>query len=208
MGIKQAFLWGNTAGQADLSFFLMKNSNLIEFLFASYPGEGVGFRADNLEQAVIRGSEFEFALETHIRRVSISATGGYTYTFPVDISNRNSDETVFLKYRRKHSAKIYVTSSWKSFTLGSGLNIRSKILNIDDVFLSPATSELFLPGFYDYWVKNNTAHAVLDVSAGYIISPGFNLSFVVKNLTNTEYMGRPGDIQPHRNFSIRLSGKL
>lgn len=208
LGIKQAFLWGNTAGQADLSIFLMRNSNLIEFLFASYPGEGVGFRADNLEQARIWGSELEFALETRISRVNISATGGYAYTFPGDISNTNSDETVFLKYRRKHSAKMYVTSTWKSFTLGTGLNIRSKILNIDDVFLNPATRELFLPGFYDYWNKNNTVHAVLDVSAGYIISRRLNLSFVVKNLTNTEYMGRPGDIQPHRNFSIRLSGSL
>ena len=102
---------------------------------------------------------------------------------------------------------MYVSSTWKSFTLGSGLNVRSKILNIDDVFLNPATRELFLPGFYDYWNRNNIAHAVLDVSAGYIISPKLTLSFVIKNLTNTEYMGRPGDIQPHRNFSIRLSGK-
>ncbi|NLA49631.1 MAG: TonB-dependent receptor [Bacteroidales bacterium] len=208
LGIKQAFLWGNMTGQADLSIFLMRNSNLIEFLFASYPGEGVGFRADNLEQARIWGSELEFAFETRISRVNISATGGYAYTFPGDISNRHSNETVFLKYRRKHTAKIYVNSAWKSFTLGSGLNVRSKILNIDDVFLNPATSELFLPGFYDYWNKNNIAHAVLDVSAGYIISPKLTLSFVIKNLTNTEYMGRPGDIQPHRNFSIRLSGRL
>jgi len=31
---------------------------------------------------------------------------------------------------------------------------------------------------------------------------------VLKNITNTEYMGRPGDIQPHRNFSIRVSGSF
>jgi hypothetical protein len=31
---------------------------------------------------------------------------------------------------------------------------------------------------------------------------------VIKNVTNSEYMGRPGDIQPHRNFSIRLSGRF
>lgn len=208
LGVKQAFLLGKTAGQADLSFFLMQNSNLIEFLFASYHGEGVGFRADNLEQARIYGSEFEFAFETRLNRVNISSTGGYAYTFPRDISNRYSDKIVFLKYRRKHSVKLYVNSSWKSFTLGSGLNIRSKILNIDNVFLEPLTRELFLPGFYEYWNRNNRGHAVLDVSAGYIISPRLNLSFVVKNFTNTEYMGRPGDIQPHRNFSIRLSGNL
>ena len=186
----------------------MENSNLIEFLFASYPGEGFGFRADNLEEARIYGTEFEFALETQISQLDISATGGYAYTFPRDMSNNNDDQIIFLKYRRKHSGKLYINSTWKTFSLGLGINTRSKTLNIDDVFLNPSTRELFLPGFYDYWANNNSSFAVLDVSAGYSINSKLTLSFAVKNLTNTEYMGRPGDIQPQRNYSLRLSGKF
>lgn len=208
VGIKQAFLAGKTAGNADLSVFLMHNSNLIEFLFASYPEEGVGFRADNLEEARIFGTEFEFAVRTQLNQAEISATGGYTFIYPRDLSNKTSDEITFLKYRRKHSAKLYVNSTWKKFSLGSGLNIRSKILNIDDVFLNPLTAELFLPGFQTFWSNNNKLYAVLDASAGYSISPKITLSFAVKNFTNTEYMSRPGDIQPHRNFSLRFSGKF
>ncbi len=208
VGIKQAFLAGKTAGNADLSVFLMHNSNLIEFLFASYPEEGVGFRADNLEEARIFGTEFEFAVRTQLNQAEISASGGYTFIYPRDLSNKTSDEITFLKYRRKHSAKLYVNSTWKKFSLGSGLNIRSKILNIDDVFLNPLTAELFLPGFQTFWSNNNKLYAVLDASAGYNISPKLTLSFAVKNFTNTEYMSRPGDIQPHRNFSLRLSGKF
>lgn len=208
IGIKQGFLLGKIAGQADLSVFLMQNSNMIEFLFASYPGSGMGFRADNLEQARIYGTEFEFALETRFYQINISATGGYAYTYPIDISNGPQEEPVFLKYRRKHSGKVYINSTLKNFDLGMGLNIRSAILNIDDVFLNPFTREQFLPGFYDYWLDHNKGYAVLDATTGYRITRNMTLSFAVKNLTNTEYMARPGDIQPHRNYSLRLSARF
>ncbi len=49
---------------------------------------------------------------------------------------------------------------------------------------------------------------LLDASLGYHLNKQLNLSFMVKNLTNTEYMGRPGDIQPQRNFSLRISGEF
>ncbi len=199
---------GNITGQADLSIFLMQNSNLIEFLFASYPVSGFGFRADNLEEARIYGTEFEFVLETRINEMNISATGGYSYIYPLDRSNNYSDPVVYLKYRRKHSGKLYINSNLKRFDLGFNINARSKILNIDDVFVNPATSEQFLPGFADYWQKGNKGFVTTDAIVGYRISRSLTLSFAVKNLTNAEYMGRPGDIQPHRNISLRLSGKF
>ena len=66
---------------------------------------------------------------------------------------------------------------------------------------------MILPGFYDYWQDHNKGYFLADVNFGYRINDKLNISLTVKNLTNTEYMGRPGDIQPHRNISIRLSGK-
>ena len=33
-------------------------------------------------------------------------------------------------------------------------------------------------------------------------------AIAVKNITNTEYMGRPGDIRPQRNYILRLSGRF
>jgi iron complex outermembrane receptor protein len=207
MGIKQGFLLGKVTGQADLSLFLMQNTNLIEFYFGSY-AEGVGFRATNVEEAHVYGAELEFNLSRRLGAFDISASGGYTFIYPVDNSYPNRDEVVYLKYRRMHAGKLYLVSSRKRLHLGVNLSLGSKILNIDDVFLHPATSELFLPGFYAYWQNNNTGHMVLDVIPGYRINDRFTLSFAVKNLTNTEYMGRPGDIQPHRNFSLRLSGRF
>ncbi|MCK7529805.1 MAG: hypothetical protein MZV63_01470 [Marinilabiliales bacterium] len=47
---------------------------------------------------------------------------------------------------------------------------RSKTLNIDDVFLNPATREEILPGFYDYWLENNTGYFLMDGNVGYRLS--------------------------------------
>ena len=92
--------------------------------------------------------------------------------------------------------------------MGLNLFVKSKILNIDDVFLNELTRESILPGFYDYWLRNNTGYFLIDGNLGYKINNILTLSLAVKNITNTEYMGRPGDIQPQRNYSIRLSGKF
>ncbi|MCJ7447594.1 MAG: TonB-dependent receptor [Bacteroidales bacterium] len=207
IGIKQGIRIGEITGQADLSLFLMQNSNLIEFYFASY-SEGVGFRATNLEQARVYGTELEFALIRSFGAVNFTATGGYSYIYPVDNSDTYKDTVIYLKYRRMHSGKLYLNSNWRKFDLGININIRSKILSIDDVFLNSFTRELFLPGFYEYWQNHNTGYIVFDTSLGYKINERFTISFAVKNLTNTEYMGRPGDIQPQRNYSIRFSGKF
>ena len=121
-------------------------------------------------------------------------------------THKNTD--TYLKYRRKHSAKISFTSSYKKFDLGINLFAKSKILSIDDVFLNELTRERILPGFYGYWLGHNTGYFLADGDIGYKINTLLNLSLVIKNITNTEYMGRPGDIQPIRNFSLRLSGKF
>ncbi len=94
--------------------------------------------------------------------------------------------------------------------LEAGLEMyaRSKTLNIDDVFLNPLTRESILPGFFDYWQEHNRGYFMMDGSLGYSLNRALKVSVAVKNITNTEYMGRPGDIQPHRNLSLRLSGKF
>ncbi len=50
--------------------------------------------------------------------------------------------------------------------------------------------------------------AILLLFAGFLVYENLKISLAVKNALNTEYMGRPGDIMPHRNFSLRLSGKF
>jgi len=214
IGIKEVINIGKILCQADFSMFLSQNKDMIEYPFGAYPDpvtgiSSFGFRADNVEQSRVYGYEEEFMLSRTLGKANISITGGYTYLFPVEFNqftHKNTD--TYLKYRRKHSLKIGINSSYEKFDFGLTLFAKSKILSIDDVFLNPVTRESILPGFYDYWLKNNTGYFLLDGNFGYKINHSLTLSMAVKNITNTEYMGRPGDIQPQRNFSIRLSGNF
>lgn len=214
IGVMQAFKTGELRGEGDLSLFFSQNSDMIEYIFGIHqdPLTGLfdlGFKATNVEQSRIYGGEIEVVMNRSFGEVAATVTGGYTYIYPVEynsFTNRNTG--IFLKYRRKHSAKMSFNATWQRIELGLDLYARSKTLNIDDVFLNPATREEILPGFYDYWQENNTGYFLMDGNIGYRIGDAMKVSLAVKNITNTEYMGRPGDIQPQRNFSIRLSGRF
>jgi outer membrane cobalamin receptor len=213
-GIKQGLLFGKINGQADFSMFFSQNSDLIEYVFGTYPDPlsgiyDLGFQATNVEQSRVYGCELEFSLNRTLGNISASLSGGYTYMYPVEFNRATYKNTdTYLKYRRKHSAKLDMDISYRKFGIDLIFYARSKILNIDDVFLKEQTREQILPGFYDYWLKNNTGYFLMDGSLGYKISRMFSLSIAVKNITNREYMGRPGDIQPQRNFSLRLAASF
>ena len=214
VGIKQGLLMGKISGQADLSVFFSQNNNLIEYVLTNYnPVTGIfgdlGFQATNVEQSRVYGYEVEFIMNRALGDFNTTLTGGYTYIYPVEFNQTTHKNTdIYLKYRRKHSAKISFNTSYKKLDMGLSLYAKSKILNIDDVFLNELTRESILPGFYGYWLENNTGYLLIDGNLGFKINEVLNLSLVVKNITNTEYMGRPGDIQPQRNFSLRLAGKF
>ena len=203
-GIKQGILIGNITGQADLSAFLIQNSNMIEYMFGAYP-EGFGFMATNVEQSRVYGLEAELLLARTFGDLRTSMSGGYTYMYPVEFNKYTHQNTdTYLKYRRKHSGVLSLDAQMKRTSIGLSLYMRSKILNIDEVFITTP----ILPGFGGYWAGHNQGYATVDCNIGYMINEKFSLSFAVKNLTNTEYMGRPGDIQPQRIYSIRFSGRI
>ena len=212
-GIKQGIMIGKITGQADLSVFFSQNKNMIEYLYALFedPYTGIqdfGFQATNIEQSRVYGSEIELQLNRVSGELSTTLIGGYTFMYPVEFdpyTHHNKD--IYLKYRRKHSAKLSMNFNWKSVYSEFSFYARSKTLNIDDIFTGPEADQL-LPGFHDYWLTHNTGYFLMDFSLGYKFKRWFVLSLAVKNVTNTEYMGRPADIQPPRNFSLRLSGKM
>jgi outer membrane receptor protein involved in Fe transport len=214
IGLKQGILTSNWNGLVDLAVFYGQNKDLIEYVFGvytdPYTGEfGMGFKARNIEYSRVYGTEIEFRLTNTYGRFRNNISGGYVYMYPVEfnpLTNKNTG--VFLKFRRHHSARLGLGTGMGAFDAGIDLFVRSRILNIDDVFLNPLTRETILPGFYDYWTENNKGHFLADFTLSYGIHPRYKVSVVVKNLLNTEYMGRPGDIQPHRNFSLRISGSI
>jgi len=208
IGIRHGLLKGSLNGQIDMAVFYSRNINMIEYLFGIYqvPG-GLGFRADNVEQSRVYGCEVEFSVTGSAGGFQNSFTGGYTFIYPVEydpVTGRNTDN--YLKYRRKHSLKLSLNSTYRKYDFGFIFHAASRMLNIDNIFLDEEVN--ILPGFADYWRESNTGYLVMDPHLGYTINQRFRLSLTVKNVFNTEYMGRPGDIMPHRNLSLRFSGNL
>ena len=213
-GVMQQISFGQLKGQVDFAFFYSENKDMIEYIFGLYPDivTGIfdyGFKATNIENSRVYGVETEFGVSRTLGDFGFTATGGYTYIYPVSFNKvTNMSTGKYLKYRRKHSAKLDIVTSYKKTEIGLTLYAKSKILNIDDVFLNEMTRESILPGFYDYWNADNKAYLTADLNVGYNFNQKLNLSLSIKNLTNKEYMGRPGDIMPQRSFSLRFSGKF
>lgn len=214
VGLMQGFMIGAAKGQGDLSVFFSQNSDMIEYIFGFHqdPGtgtSGLGFKATNVEQSRIVGAEIEISLNATLGELEATVTGGYTYIYPVEYNSYTNESTgIFLKYRRKHTGNLGVATTFRRFEAGFDLYARSKTLNIDSVFLDPATREEILPGFFDYWLGDNKAYFLIDGNMAYNLTGNIKLSVAVKNITNTEYMGRPGDIRPQRNYILRLSGRF
>lgn len=214
LGLKQGLGAGIWEGMIDVAGFYTQNKNMIEYLFGLHtdPETGeltFGFRADNTEHSRVYGGEIDVILEAHVGLVEHTITGGYVYMHPVEFDPQTRKNTgEYLKYRRKHAAQAGYHARLGAWQPGVDLYYKSATLSIDHVFVSELTREQILPGFYDYWQNNNTGYLLVNFSLAYYISHKYKISLVVKNVTNQEYMGRPGDIQPHRNFSIRLSGKI
>jgi iron complex outermembrane receptor protein len=214
IGIKQGIGSRYFEGQLDLALFYSEYTNMIEYIFGIYPDQvsgefGYGFKATNIEAARVMGAELEYVINKTIGRVTNIINGGYVFIYPAEFNiatGKNTGE--MLKYRRKHSATLNITSTYRKLDAGISLFFKSKMLRIDDVFLAEMTRESLLPGFYEYWNSHNTGYFLADLRMGYQLTGRYKVSFVVKNLTNTEYMGRPGDIMPHRNYSLRVSGTL
>ncbi len=212
LGLKQGLSFAGFRGLTDLSLFYTRNQDLIEYIYGIYPLPGrpgefdLGFRAHNIENSRLYGLEWEYSLLKRFDALRVGVSGGYTYTFPVEfnpVSGMNTD--VFLKYRRKHSFLFLTTASFRSMELGINIYAKSKILNIDDVFLDPLTGEKILPGFPDYWKENNKAYYIVDLQAAFKPGSKYSVSASIKNLFNVEYMGRPGDIMPQRNYSLQFN---
>lgn len=212
IGVKQGILAGKLNGMVDLAIFYSQNKDMIEYVFGIYPDPatnvfGLGFKSRNIEFSRVYGFEIEFMMNRKSDLLEYTLNGGYVYMYPVEFDPITNKSTgTYLKFRRKHSFNINLITGYGKIDVGLHAFAKSRILEIDDVFLNPMTREDILPGFYDYWTENNEGHFFMDASVSYRLGSHYRISVALKNLTNTEYLGRPGDIRPHRHLSVRFSG--
>jgi iron complex outermembrane receptor protein len=235
IGIKQGVKIGeNWKGLLDVAGFINQYDNMMEFTFGIYnpadiqislnpndPGylnKWIGFRASNAEKARISGIEGSFSSEGKIGNVELRSLIGYTYMNPVSMNNDKYYRATFsdtvgnlLKYRFKHLAKADIEAVYKGFSLGFSARYNSFMKNIDRVFedeVIPGTGIYILPGLKKYRQEHNGGNLVFDARIGYEINENYRVGFVVNNILNTEYMGRPGDIQAPRNFILQIQAKI
>jgi outer membrane receptor protein involved in Fe transport len=108
-------------------------------------------------------------------------------------------------------AKADIEAVYKVFSIGFSARYNSYMKNIDKIFeeeVLPSSGIYILPGLKKYREENNKGNLVFDARIGYDINEKYRLGFVVNNFLNTEYMGRPGDIQAPRNFILQIQAKI
>jgi iron complex outermembrane receptor protein len=148
--------------------------------------------------------------------------GGYTYIHPIDLNYDSSQSKGtyngnILKYRYEHMAKLDVQVGYKKFSTGISMRYNSFMKNIDASFQTELFNDIFptfhsgiyiLPGLKEYREKHNTGDVVFDGRISYQLSGTVKAAIIVNNIFNREYMGRPGDVQPPRNYAFSVSIKL
>jgi len=186
---------------------------MIEYTFGLYLPDGVviptldyvGFKALNVGKAQITGLEIIVNAERMTGQVLTSLQGGYTFINPIDLSIASDSTTSnILKYRHRHSLKGDLSVSYRKWSSGASVIYNSFMEQVDSVFTDPLFGNLILPGYPKYREENKKGYTTVDFRISYDIFKQNSLSLICKNLFNVEYMGRPGDIQPHRNIMLQL----
>jgi iron complex outermembrane receptor protein len=212
-GIIQAFKIGSFLGYVDISAFRSEYTNMIEYTFGFYPPDSltpptirdVGFKALNVGKARITGAETILGIEKSFGEFRVSGMGGYTYIYPIDLSiEKDSLNSNILKYRHRHSVKGDLNLEWRMLAAGATIIHNSFMERVDAVFIDPFFGNLLLPGYPDYRKEHQKGYTTVDTRISYRFARESSLALICKNLFNVEYIGRPGDIRPHRNISLQL----
>lgn len=162
LGVKQAIPISNWKMFADVSAFVQRYRDLIEFSFGYYdpnpqPGginlQYLGFKSVNIGNARITGTEFSLMGQGMLGPVQANLLAGITYVYPINLDQQRrvdsllavSDslsaavkdslqQTIFLNYRFCTTAKLSADLNYRNWGLGVLLQYYSFMKNIDPFF--------------------------------------------------------------------------
>jgi outer membrane cobalamin receptor len=215
LGIMQGIKIAGWKGYLDVAVFQNEYKDMMEFVFGQWgapssPGFGLGFKSLNIGNTRIKGLEVALSGTGNIGKTNMDVLVGYSYIDPrqtnfdlaVD-TLRNSSKTNILKYRYRHLFKADVECTIKKFSAGISVRYNSFMENIDKLFEYGFFTSL--PPMKEYREKHNTGDTVWDFRCGYQVLANVRSSFLIKNIFNHEYVGRPYDMQPPRTFTLQFS---
>jgi outer membrane receptor protein involved in Fe transport len=210
LGIKQGVKISKWMAYFDLSGFIMRYHNLIEFeednnlpFSIKEVLNGIPFQAQNVDNARIPGVEVSAMGNGKIFGVPLSFLIGYTYIYPQNMDYNPSLPAVdgsfpLLKYRIQHTVKADMQSNYKGLTVGI-----TAFYGSDMKYIDPGSVGA-LQVVQDFRDSHMKGEFVMDVRAGYTYKEKASFMFICKNITNTEYMLQPGIIDPPRNYTFQL----
>ena len=226
LGIRQGLELGKWKGWLDVSAFLNRYNNMMEFAFAQWgrtgdPLNGFGFSSVNVGNTEIKGIEVSMNGSGLLgKKVKLDLLAGYTYMDPRQLSytdfyvqnvdeyddqaHLGSDSSNFLKYRYRHLARFDADATYGSWSLGASARYNSFMVNIDKIF----TYGFVYPPFGSvkhYRDHRTSGDLVVDARIGWRINPQWKAAFICKNVFNYIFMQRPADMQPPRTFVIQVN---
>lgn len=205
IGIKQGLQVSKWTAYFDLSGFVMRYHDMIEFqVVQNLPDTiipyGIPFQAQNITDARIMGLEFSAVAQGQIFGVPLNFLLGYTYLDPrnlaYDAANPNS--TKILKYRIQHSAKADIQATYKGVILGLSAFFNSFMKEVDNTGIGA------LKVVGQFRKTHDKGDFVMDIRTGYNYKNKVTFTFLVKNIFNREYMLRPALIEAPRNYTFQV----
>ncbi|BDS14681.1 TonB-dependent receptor [Aureispira anguillae] len=220
---RHTFVGKNFKIYADLAFFWMEYENMVEFALGVHP-QGPGFSFVNISKARLAGWELSTQGVFQLGKIPLRIWGGYTYSFPGDLSSDTSrlrnlgtfvgkvfttfvdgvqrnDLDDILKYRRLHTVRLDLETELWGITLGTALNYNSFMDKIDALF----EFNLITKGVSSFRAIHNKGYWLWDLRIGYKFNDKQRINLVVQNVLNEEYANRPAQMGAPRSFSLKYS---
>lgn len=211
----------------EFSFGVFNPDTYMAWVFSDTVPAVIGFQSQNYGDVRIQGIDLSASIGGKVGKMLMTTLVGYSYTNPrpkTGLDTTASSLSPTLKYRTKHSLKGDINFETKRITFGANVIWRSAMENVDRLFCDerdPASvdpsnyafyqlfSGMILPGYWDYRLENaKKTYLNIDARFGFKFSEELRASFIVKNVFNTEFVGRPGDMYAPRRFEIVLSAKF
>ena len=190
----------------------------------------LGLKPFNLEKTRIAGFEGEVVGKGDIGPINLTGIMGYTYHYPGNLDgdttqralgpylknamtylfNRVEDEyddngnleventARILAMRNRHLIKADAEAAYKRFALGGNLTYQSGLEKTELLF------DLAAPGLSDFVAAQANGDWIFSARAAYYPLEDLRVSLIIKNLTNREYMIRPGRVEAPRSFTVQV----
>ena len=195
---------------------------------------GLGFSSQNIGTARILGVDIGAGVQGKMGDVTMGLIVGYTYIDPKSLNwndtlhlynnqgvpltpetyaQTSSSKTNILKYRSRNQFKAILNLTYKFVEFNADYQYLGYQENIDGAFTSVLStqSQAFaaLATYRDKKaMEGNKGYNILNIGLAFKVTPKFKIGAIVKNVTNQEWMTRPGMFQAPRNYTLQLSYTL